>query len=58
VESSFYIFDEDFYINNPNILNEGLDADTANHKTANNHYIKRLCEAYKRIIDSAKLKAF
>ena len=58
MESSPYVFDEDFYTNNPNILNEGLDANTANYGTANNHYIKRLREAYKKIINSTKLKAF
>jgi len=58
IESSPYVFDEDFYTNNPNILNEGLDADIANYGTANNHYMKRLREAHERIIDSAKLEAF
>ena len=58
MESSPYVFDEDFYTNNPNILNEGLDADIANYRTANNYHMKRLREAYERIIDSAKLEAF
>ena len=58
IELSLYVFDEDFYTNNPNILNEGLDANIANYGTANNYYMKRLYEAYKRIIDSIKLEAF
>ncbi len=58
LESSPYVFDEDFYTNNPNLLNDNLDAETANYGTANNHHMKRLREAYERIIDSAVLEAF
>ena len=58
VELSPYIFDEEFYTNNPSILNTTINADIANYKAAHNHYIKRLREAYKKIIDSAILEAF
>ena len=58
MELSPYIFDEEFYNNNPSILNTTIDADIANYKAAHNHHIKRLREAYKKIIDSAILEAF
>ena len=58
MESSLYVFDEDFYTNNPSILNTAIDADIANYRAAHNYYIKRLREAYKSIIDSAILEAF
>jgi hypothetical protein len=53
-----YIFDKEFYINNPSILNIAIDADIANYGAIYNHYIKRLCEAYKKIINSTILKVF
>ena len=58
MELSPYIFDEEFYTNNPSILNTAINADIANYRAAHNYYIKRLCEAYKKIIDSAILEAF
>jgi hypothetical protein len=58
VESSPYVFDEEFYTNNPSILNTAIDADIANYGAAHNYYIKRLREAYEKIIDSAILEAF
>jgi len=58
VESLPYIFDEEFYTNNLSILNIAINANIANYKAAHNHYIKRLREAYKKIIDSAILEAF
>jgi hypothetical protein len=58
VESSPYIFDEEFYTNNPSILNTAIDADITNYRAIHNHYIKRLREAYKKIIDSAILEVF
>ena len=58
VESLPYIFDKEFYTNNLSILNTTIDADIANYRAAHNYYIKRLCEAYKKIIDSAILEAF
>jgi hypothetical protein len=58
VELLPYIFDEEFYTNNPSILNTIINANIANYRAAHNYYIKRLCEAYKKIIDSAILEAF
>jgi hypothetical protein len=58
VKLSLYVFDEEFYTNNPSILNTAINTDIANYRTAHNYYIKRLREAYKRIIDSAILEAF
>ena len=58
MELSPYIFDEEFYTNNLSILNIAINANIANYKAAHNHYIKRLREAYKKIIDSAILEAF
>jgi len=58
VESSPYIFDEEFYTNNPSILNIAINANIANYKAAHNHYIKRLRKAYKKIIDNIILEAF
>jgi hypothetical protein len=58
VESSPYIFDEEFYTNNPSILNTAIDADITNYRAIYNHYIKRLREAHKKIIDSTILEAF
>jgi hypothetical protein len=58
VESSPYIFDEEFYTNNLSILNTAIDADITNYRAIHNHYIKRLREAYKKIIDSAILEVF
>jgi hypothetical protein len=58
VKLSLYIFDEEFYTNNPSILNTTINTNIANYKTTHNYYIKRLREAYKRIIDSAILEAF
>ena len=58
MESSPYIFDEEFYTNNPSILNTAINADITNYKAAHNHYIKRLRKAYKKIIDSAILEEF
>jgi hypothetical protein len=53
-----YIFDKEFYTNNPSILNIAIDVDIANYRAIYNYYIKRLCEAYEKIIDSAILEAF
>jgi hypothetical protein len=58
VKSSLYIFNEEFYTNNLSILNTTINTDIANYRTAYNHYIKRLREAYERIINSAILEAF
>ena len=58
MELSPYIFDEEFYTNNPSILNTAINADIANYRAAHNYYIKRLREAYEKIIDSAILEAF
>ena len=58
MESLPYIFDKEFYTNNLSILNTTIDADIANYRAAHNHYIKRLREAYEKIIDSAILEAF
>jgi hypothetical protein len=58
VESSPYIFDEEFYTNNPSILNTAIDADITNYGATYNHYIKRLREAYEKIINSAILEVF
>jgi hypothetical protein len=58
VELSPYIFDEEFYTNNPSILNTAIDTDITNYRAVYNYYIKRLREAYKKIIDSAILEAF
>jgi hypothetical protein len=58
MESSPYVFNEEFYTNNPSILNTAIDADIANYGAAYNHYIKRLREAYEKIINSAILEAF
>jgi hypothetical protein len=58
MESSPYVFDEEFYTNNPSILNTTIDADTTNYGAAHNHHMKRLREAHERIIDSAILEAF
>jgi len=58
MESSPYVFDKDFYTNNLSIFNTAINADIANYKAAYNHYMKRLREAYKSIIDSAILEAF
>ena len=56
VELSPYIFDKEFYTNNPSILNIAINADIANYRAAHNYYIKRLREAYKKIIDNAILE--
>jgi hypothetical protein len=58
VESSPYVFDEEFYTNNPSILNTAIDADIANYGAAHNHHMKRLREAHEKIINSAILEAF
>jgi len=58
VELLLYIFDEEFYTNNLSILNTIINADIANYKATHNYYIKRLREAYKKIIDNAILEAF
>ena len=58
MELSPYIFDEEFYTNNLSILNTIINADIANYKATHNYYIKRLCKAYKKIIDNAILEAF
>ena len=58
MELSPYIFDKEFYTNNLSILNTAIDADIANYRAAYNYHMKRLREAYKKIIDSAILEAF
>jgi hypothetical protein len=58
VKSSLYIFNEEFYTNNPSILNTAINTDITNYRTIYNHYIKRLREAHERIINSAILEAF
>jgi hypothetical protein len=49
LKSSPYIFDKDFYIYNPNILNKGLNTSAANYSTMNNYCIKRLHEAIEKL---------
>jgi O-glycosyl hydrolase len=58
MELSPYIFNKEFYINNLSILNIAIDANIANYRAVYNHYIKRLREAYKKIINSTILEAF
>jgi len=58
VKLSLYIFDKEFYTNNLSILNTIINANITNYRAIYNHYIKRLREAYKKIIDSAILEAF
>jgi len=58
VESSPYVFDKEFYTNNPNILNDNVDTDIVTYRATYNHHIKRLYEAHESIIDSAVLEEF
>jgi hypothetical protein len=52
-----YVFNEDFYYNSA-ILNRNLNTKLATFKAANNRYTKYIQQAYKDIIDSAKLEEF
>jgi hypothetical protein len=54
---SLYIFDKDFYYNSA-ILNRNLNTKLATFGAANNRYAKHMRQAYKDIIDNAKLEEF